>query len=113
MATTGGSDLEEKLVGQVSTIMRHITSEGKDLNYFFDRIKENGIDNTSLKQTPFNNHDIVANKCKIKGELPLEHVIGFCKTFEKTTKNLGFHLIFKTTDLQVIISATIGDDIKK
>ena len=49
-----------------------------------------------------NNH-IDANKSKIKGNLYLEDVSGFCKTFKKVTKNLGFHLMFKTANLQDII----------
>ena len=49
-----------------------------------------------------NNHDFVGqedNKGKIKGQLPLEHIFGFCKTFKKVTKNLGFHITFRTADL--------------
>ena len=37
-----------------------------------------------------------ASKGKIKGYLYLEDIFGFCKTFKKVTKNLGFHLTFKT-----------------
>ena len=37
--------------------------------------------------------------------------MGFCKTFEKVTKNLGFHLISKTNDLQDILSTSMNDDI--
>ena len=59
-----------------------------------------------------NNHTD-ANKGKIKGYLYLEDVFGFCKTFKKVTKNLGFHLILKTADLQDIISTTMDDDINK
>ena len=60
------------------------------------------------------NHDITGwevNKGKIKGQLPLEHIFGFCKSFKKITKNLGFHIIFSTADLQDIIFTSITDNI--
>ena len=57
-----------------------------------------------------NNHTD-ANKGKIKVYLYLEDIFGFCKTFKKVTKNLGFHLIFKTNDLRNIIYSSIADDI--
>ena len=57
-----------------------------------------------------NNHTD-ANKGKIKGYLYLEDIFGFCKTFKKVTKNLGFHLSFKTYDLQDIIFTSMTDDI--
>ena len=43
---------------------------------------------------------IDANKGKLKGYLFLEDIFGFCKFFKKVTKNLGFHLMFKTNHLQ-------------
>ena len=52
------------------------------------------------------------NKSKIKGYLNLEDIFGFCKTFKKVTKNVGFHLMFKTNDLKDIILISMGDDIK-
>ena len=57
-----------------------------------------------------NNH-IDANRVKIKGYLCLEDIFGFCKTFKKVTKNLGFHISFKTNDLQDIIYTSMIDDI--
>ena len=57
-----------------------------------------------------NNHDL-ANKGKIKGQLALEHIFGFCKSFKKITKNLGFHVTFRTADLQDIIFTSICDNI--
>ena len=57
------------------------------------------------------NH-IVANRGKIKGYLYLEEIFGFCKSFKKVTKNLGFHLMLKTKDLQVILYTSMADDIK-
>ena len=83
-----------------------------DLLSHFDNTDEtqNGSKNTSLKEMLFNNHT-EANRGKIKGHIPLEHVFGFCKTFKKTTKNLGFHLTFKMNDIQHIIFTTIAGDI--
>ena len=57
-----------------------------------------------------NNHTD-ANKGKIKGYLYLEDVFGFCKTFKKVTKNLGFHLSLKTNDLQDIIYTSMTENI--
>ena len=113
LATTGGMEIERVIfLGQVSTIMRALTSKDGALLSHFDNIDEteNGINNSSLKQMPSNNHK-EANGGKIKGHLPLEHIFGFCKTFKKITKHLGFHLTFKTYDLQNIIYTTLANDI--
>ena len=64
-----------------------------------------------MKQLLINNHAEGVNKGKIKVQLALEHIFGFCKTFKKITKSLGFHLKFKMKDLQDIIFTTIADDI--
>ena len=56
-----------------------------------------------------NNHTD-ANKCRIKGYQYLEDIFGFCKTFKKVTKNLGFHLTFKTNDLQNVMYSSMADD---
>ena len=58
------------------------------------------------------NHNIVGqevNKGKIKAQLPLEHIFGFCRTFKKVTKNLGFEITFETANLQIIIYTSIAD----
>ena len=58
------------------------------------------------------NHNFVGqevNKGKIKGQLPLEHIFGFCKTLKKVTKNLGFQITFKTANLQDVIYTSIAD----
>ena len=68
-------------------------------------------DNSPLKQILINNHAVDGNKGKIKGQLALEHIFGFRKTFRKITKNLGFHLKFKMNDLQYIVFTTIANDI--
>ena len=119
-----GSDIEiNKLFGQVSTIMRAISNKDCDIVSQFDNINENDIPvlnriadlPTQIQSTPhqkmlINNH-IDANKGKIKGYLYLEDIFGFCKTFKKVTRNLGFHLSFKTNDLQDIIYTSMTDDI--
>ena len=111
--TTGRSYLQHnKFVGQLSTILRLLTSKGSDLSSCFDRIGENALDNKNpLKQILINNQGIEANKRKIKGQLPLEHIFGFCKTFKKITKNLGIHLTFKMNDFQDIIFTIVATDI--
>ena len=53
-----------------------------------------------------------ANKGNIKRYLYLEDIFGFCKTFKKVTKNLGFILMLKTADLQDIIYRSLADDMK-
>ena len=84
--------------------MRVLTSKDGDLLSQFDNINE-GItndyfDSTSLKKILIDNHDNDTDRGKIKVQLPLEHIFGFCKSFEKVTKNLGFEIIFKTANLQ-------------
>ena len=129
LGTTSGSDLEHnKFVGQISTIIRSLTSRDGDLLSQFDNINEkvalnndgtqNDVDtsviiqNTSLKEMFTDNHNIVGqevNRGKIKGQLPLEHIFGFCRMFKKITKNLGFHLTFRTANLQDIIYTILTD----
>ena len=113
LATTGGMEIEHnKYVGQVSTIRRLLTFKDGDLSSYFDKNGESVIDNDNpLRKTLINNHVREANKGKIKGQLALEFIFGFCKTFKKITKNLGFHLTFKVNDLQDIIFTTIAVDI--
>ena len=86
LATTSGSIL--KFVGQISTIMKVLSSKDGDLLSQFDNINEGNtdddFDSTSLKKMLIDNHMIAGqevNKRKIKGQLPLEHIFGFCKTF--------------------------------
>ena len=113
LSKTGGMDLEDiKYVGQISTIMRLLTSKDSDLSSYFDKNGESVIDNDNpLKKILINNHAIEVNKGKIKGHIALENIFGFCRTFKKITKNLGFHIKFKMNDLQDIIFTTIADDI--
>ena len=124
LSTTIGSDIEHnKFCGQVSTIMKVISNKDDDLLSQFGNINENDIPLLSrltdlpvqIRDTPhqkmlIDNH-LDANKGKIKGYLLLEDIFGFCKTFKKASKNLGFHLIFKTDNLQDIIYSSVADDI--
>ena len=91
----------------------------------FDKINENDkpilerlitlppqITDTPHQKMLINNH-IEANKGNTKRYLFLEDIYGFfCKKFKKVTKNLGFHMMLKTNDLQDIIYTSIADDIK-
>ena len=124
LTTSIGGDIEiSKFCGQVSTIMRAISNKDGDLLSQFDNINENDIPvlnrladlPVQIRDTPhqkmlINSHND-ANKGKIKGYLYLEDIFGFCKTFKKVTKNLGFHLQFKTNDLQDITYTSMTDDI--
>ena len=94
--------------------MRQLTSKIGDLLSHFDEIDESQAEteNTSLKHLLINNHDLAANKSKIKRQLPLEYIFGVCQTFKKVTKQSSFHLTFKTTDIQDIFNTTLGDDIR-
>ena len=116
ISTTGGMEIENiKFLVQVSTIMKSLTSKDGDLLSQFDNLNEGeteaNIRSTSLYKMLINNH-IEVNRGKIKGQLALEDVFGFCKTFKKITKNLGFHIRLKTNDLQNIIYTTIADGIQ-
>ena len=92
--------------------MRLLTSKDGDLSSYFDKKGESVIDNDNpLKRILINNHAQEANKGKIKGQLALEHIFGFCETLKKITKTHGFHLTLKMNGLQDIIYTTIADDI--
>ena len=92
LSTTGGMDLEDiKYIGQVSTIMRLLTSKDGYLSSYFDKKGESVLDNiNSLKQILINNHAEEMNKGKIKGQLALEHIFGFLQNFQNTNKKSWF-----------------------
>ena len=71
-------------------------NEWRFLSYF-DNVYESeaAINNTSLKHLLLNNHEIAANKGEMKGQLLLEHISGFSKTFQKSIEHLGFDLTLK------------------
>ena len=102
--------------------MRAISNKEGDLLTQLDNLNENDIPvlerladlPPQFRSTPhqkklINNHTD-ANRGKIKGYLSLEDIFGFCKTFKKLTKILGFHLTFKTNYLQDIIYTSTSDD---
>ena len=83
---TGGSYIEHnKYVGRISIIMRALPSKDGDLISHFDKFDESQaeIEKTLLHHYLINNHDVSANKGKIKGHLPLEHMLGFIRTYKK------------------------------
>ena len=77
--------------------MRVLTSKDGDLVSFFDKINETqaGIVDSSLKKMLIYTHTVEADKGKIVGQIPLEHIFGFCKTFKKITNGLGFQQTLK------------------
>ena len=90
--------------------MKLISKKDDDFLSQFGNIKENDIPllerlaelPPQIRSTPHqkmlidNNTD--PNKGKFKGHLYLEDIFGFCESFKKVTKNLGFHIMFKTND---------------
>ena len=101
LSTSAGVEIEHnKNVGNVSTIMRLLTEKDGDLSTYFDKINEAdaGINNSTLKKMLINSHTNANNKGKIKANLPLEYIFGFCRTFKKITKGLGFELQLKTSN---------------
>ena len=122
LSTTMGSDIEHnKFCGQVSAIRKVISNKYDDLLSQFGNIIENDIPllerlvdlPPQIKSIPhqkmlIDNHTD-ANKGRIKGYLYLEDIFGFCKTFKKVTKNLGFHLTFNSAKLQDIIYTSMAD----
>ena len=101
-----GANLQHnKYVGQLSTIMRALTSKDRDLLSHSDKTDETEfrINNSSLKHMLLNNNE-EASRGKNKGKQKLEHIFSFSKTFKNITKNLGFHLTFKTANIQGIFS---------
>ena len=103
--------------------MKVISNKDDDLLSQFGNINENDIPllerladlPPQIRSTPhqkmlIDNHTD-ANKGKIKGYLYLEDIFGFCKTFKKVTKNLGFNLTFKTANLRDIVFTSTEDEI--
>ena len=95
LSTMGGEGIEvNKHVGHLSTLMRVLTAKDGDLLSYFDKIDEslNGKKGSSLNQILIANLEQVTDRVKIKGQLPLERLFGFCKTFKNFTEILVFHL---------------------
>ena len=80
--------------------MRILTQKDGDLSSYFDKINETeaGMNDSTLKHMLINSHTNDDNRGKIRANLPLEHIFGFCKTFKKITKGLGFELQLKTSN---------------
>ena len=76
ISTSSGIETEQnKLVGLTSTVMSlKLQKNGGLLTYFdiFDET-ENGINNSSVKQKPINNHTQASGRLN-EGDLPLEYV---------------------------------------
>ena len=118
-----GSDIEHnKFCRQISTIMKVMSNKDDDLSQF-GNINENDfrilerlanlppqIRSTPHQKMLIDNHTD-PNKGRIKVYLYLEDIFGFCKTFKKVTKNLGFHVAVKTNDLQDVMYTFMDDDI--
>ena len=91
--------------------MRLLTQNDGDLSSYIDKIDETeaGITNSTLKHMLFDSHTNEDNRGEIRGNLPLEHKFGFCKTIKKIRKGLGFELQSKTSnEKQNIIYTTLG-----
>ena len=112
LSTSAGTEKEHnKNLGTVSMIMRILTQKDGDLSSYFDKTDETeaGINNTTLKRMLIDSHTNDDNKGKIRANLPLEHLFGFCKTFKKITTGLGFELPLKTSnEKQNILYSTLG-----
>ena len=102
-----------KHVGSISTLLRLLTNEDEDLLSYFDENddSQNGNKGSSMNQIHNDNLEEVANRGKFKDHLHLEHIIGFCETSKKITRNGGFFLNLKAAHLQKPIYTTIGDNI--
>ena len=78
---------------------------------FFERLADlpPQIGSTPHQKMLIDNHTD-PNKGKIKGYLNLEDIFGFCKSLKKVTRNLVFHIMFKTANLQDFIYTYMADD---
>ena len=100
-----------------------ISNKDGDLLSQFDNFNENDIPvlqkladlppqiKSIRHQKMFKNNHTDATKGRIKGYLYLQVIFGFCTSFKKVTKSLGFHLMLKTANLQDIIYTSMADDI--
>ena len=123
LSTTIGSDIEHnKFCGPISSFMRVISNRDGDFLSEFDNFNENDISVlerladipphilTKPQQKMLINSHTDPNKGKSKGYLSLEDIVGFCKSFKEVTINLGFHLMFKTINLQDITYTSMAAD---
>ena len=91
-----------------------MTCKDGDILSHFDKAYETEaeINNSSLHKKLFINHTVAVNKGKIKGKLSLEFVFEFVKFLRKINKILGYHLTFKTADLQNNVYTSLANDFK-
>ena len=70
--------------------MRLITQKDGDQSSYFNKKdeREAGVANSTLKHLLIDSHTKDDTKGKVKTNLPLEHLFGFCKTFKKDNKGL-------------------------
>ena len=110
IATTGGSEFEvNKYVGPVSKIMIVLTSKDGNFSSYFDKIREDSNNNTTMKEIPIGEHTFQTNEGKVFGRLALQHIFGFFNTFRKVTKNLSSHITSKANDLKVFLSSNLPE----
>ena len=84
LSTSAGTEIEHKKnLGNVSTIMKLLTQKYGDMLSCFDKIDEtkDSITNSTLKHMLINSHTKDDTEGKIRANLPLEHIFGFCKIF--------------------------------
>ena len=62
-----------------------------------------------LKKVLTENHT-EANRCVIRGHLPLEYIFGFARSFKKMTKGVGFELDLRTSERKEDIPYTTLED---
>ena len=112
LSTSAGTEIEHnKNLDNVSYKMRLLAQKDEDMSSYFDKIDETegGINNSTLKQLLIDSHTNEDNKGKIRANLLIEQIFGFCKTFKKLTKGLGCELQLKTSnEKQNIIYTTLG-----
>ena len=115
LSTTAGTEIENnKNHRKFFNYKEIINTEGWRFITFFRQKKEReaGITNSILKHMLIESHTNEDNKGKIGANFPLEHEFGFCKTFKKIPKGLGFELQLKTSnEKQNIIDTTLGGNV--
>ena len=77
-----------------------LTQKDGDLSSYSDKIdeREAGNGDSTSKHLLVDSHTNDDNKGKIRTDLLLEHIFGFCKTFKKKTKGLRIELQLETSN---------------
>ena len=91
LSTSAGTEIEHnENLGNVYTILRLLTQKDGDLSSYFDKIDETqaGITNSTLKHLLIDSHNNEDNKGRIRANLPLDYIFGFCRTFLKNNERL-------------------------